>query len=315
MTGQGLVSVIVPAYNAARTVRLAVESVLSQTYRHTEVVVVDDGSTDGTAIVAESIRDDRLSLIRHPRNLGPGAARNTAIRFASGRWIAFLDADDYWTENRLEVLVEAANSAGPNAFVADNLLFCFETPEGLRPWKPYLRRNQLVLLGRGCSDMTEFLEAGAPMIQPLIPADHVREWGLEFNTRWRMGEDLEFMMQLFATGLRLKLVTKPMYWYRLRPGSLTTREDRFLDLLKVYEHLLRVDGLSLEARAALARLYKRIQRQASFEPIRQAVRQRKYGVALRLLAKQPRLGVEVARRLPGAAAARLAAFVRQGVVR
>ena len=100
-----LVSIIVPAYNAEKYVADAIESVLRQTYPYFELIIVDDASTDRTAEVVQSFSDQRIKLIRHTSNKGPGAARNTAIETAKGKWIAFLDADDQWKVNRLERLV------------------------------------------------------------------------------------------------------------------------------------------------------------------------------------------------------------------
>jgi glycosyltransferase involved in cell wall biosynthesis len=95
-----LVSAVIPAYNAARTLRAAVESVLLQTVRDIEVIVVDDGSEDDTAEVARAISDPRVTLVSQA-NLGASAARNAGIRSAHGRYVAFLDADDLWLPDKL----------------------------------------------------------------------------------------------------------------------------------------------------------------------------------------------------------------------
>lgn len=88
------VSVIIPAYNAEPLLGRAIESALDQELRPREVIVIDDGSTDGTADVARSF-GDRIVFLRQP-NQGQGAARNAGLQVAAGRFIAFLDADDYW---------------------------------------------------------------------------------------------------------------------------------------------------------------------------------------------------------------------------
>jgi glycosyltransferase involved in cell wall biosynthesis len=91
-----LVSVIIPALNAAKYIRQALDSVLSQTYKRIEAIVVDDGSSDATSTIIEEFvkRDSRVQLVWQS-NAGVGAARNTAIGKARGKYIAPLDADDF----------------------------------------------------------------------------------------------------------------------------------------------------------------------------------------------------------------------------
>jgi glycosyltransferase involved in cell wall biosynthesis len=101
---QGLVSVVVPAFNRGFIIGAALESVLNQTYQDWEAVIVDDGSTDNTReIVRDYARSDsRMRLIEHQHQKGAQAARNTGIRNARGAWIAFLDSDDRWLPHSLE---------------------------------------------------------------------------------------------------------------------------------------------------------------------------------------------------------------------
>jgi glycosyltransferase involved in cell wall biosynthesis len=95
-----LISVIVPAYNRERYIRAALESIYAQDYRPIEVVVVDDGSTDGTASVVRSYPE--VNYI-YQENQGPVVARNTGLARCTGELIAFLDADDYWPASKLRI--------------------------------------------------------------------------------------------------------------------------------------------------------------------------------------------------------------------
>jgi glycosyltransferase involved in cell wall biosynthesis len=108
-----VVSVIIPAFNAQDTIAATLESVLSQTWTGFEVIVVDDGSTDGTAEIVERIaRKDHRVRIRRQKNGGVAEARNHGIRESSGEWIAPLDADDIWTPEYLASGVHEAKNAG-----------------------------------------------------------------------------------------------------------------------------------------------------------------------------------------------------------
>lgn len=107
-----LVSVVIPTFERARTVARAVESVLQQTYRPLEVVVVDDGSTDGTREVLEAYAGRVVYVYQD--NAGPSAARNRGLRESRGELIAFLDSDDVWLAPKLERQVALLEQAGPD---------------------------------------------------------------------------------------------------------------------------------------------------------------------------------------------------------
>jgi len=100
------VSVITPTYNHAETLPRAIDSVLGQTFKNFEYIIVDDASTDDTESVVNSYDDDRIQYVRHEENRGGSAARNTGIAQARGRYIAFLDADDEWLPKKLTAQVE-----------------------------------------------------------------------------------------------------------------------------------------------------------------------------------------------------------------
>lgn len=114
-----LVSVIVPAYNAAPYLGAALASALAQTHADLEVIVVDDGSTDDTAAVAADVaaRDPRVRVLRQA-NQGVAAARNRALEAARGAFIAPLDADDLWHPDKLARQLAALRAAGPAAGLA-----------------------------------------------------------------------------------------------------------------------------------------------------------------------------------------------------
>jgi glycosyltransferase involved in cell wall biosynthesis len=105
------VSVIIPVYNRADQIGRCLESVLGQTYRHIEIIVVDDGSTDNLVEMVKPVWH-QIKLIHHQKNLGPGAARNTGIRVARGDWIAFLEVDDLWDLRKIEIQMEYLVKSG-----------------------------------------------------------------------------------------------------------------------------------------------------------------------------------------------------------
>lgn len=101
-----LVSIIVPVYNVEKYIRETMESVVAQTYPHWELLLVEDGSSDGTVDVIggflEETEDARIRLVRQPSNMGAARARNRGLKEARGRYIAYLDSDDLWVPQKLE---------------------------------------------------------------------------------------------------------------------------------------------------------------------------------------------------------------------
>lgn len=100
------ISVIIPCYNAERTLLKCVTSVIQQTYPVHEIILVDDGSTDHSRAIVEDLiktHSEHTIIYLYQQNSGPSVARNTGIQNSTGNWIAFLDADDYWMEKKLEI--------------------------------------------------------------------------------------------------------------------------------------------------------------------------------------------------------------------
>lgn len=97
-----LVSIIMPSYNTESFIGKTIESVIAQTYKNWELIIVDDCSTDNTDKVIMKFNDNRIRYLRNEKNSGAAISRNYALREAKGKWIAFLDSDDIWLANKLE---------------------------------------------------------------------------------------------------------------------------------------------------------------------------------------------------------------------
>lgn len=101
-----LVSIIMPSWNTGNFIAESIQSVINQTYRKWELIIVDDCSTDNTDEVVGSFCDERIKYLKNEKNLGAALTRNRALRKARGEWIAFLDSDDLWTPQKLEYQIE-----------------------------------------------------------------------------------------------------------------------------------------------------------------------------------------------------------------
>ena len=99
---ENLVSIIMPAYNAEKYISNSINSIIQQTYKNWELIIVDDCSTDKTTRVILNYKDERIRLLKNTKNSGAAMSRNRALREAKGKWIAFLDSDDIWHPEKLE---------------------------------------------------------------------------------------------------------------------------------------------------------------------------------------------------------------------
>lgn len=109
---QGLVSIIMAAYNAEKTIGIAIDSILAQTYSDWELLVVNDCSRDNTAAIVASYSDPRIRLLKNDKNSGVSISRKKGMEAANGEWIAVLDSDDAWTADKLEKQIKLARETG-----------------------------------------------------------------------------------------------------------------------------------------------------------------------------------------------------------
>jgi succinoglycan biosynthesis protein ExoO len=207
------VSVVIPVYNSAATLRRAVDSVLNQTLTDLDLTIVDDGSTDESAALAVELAtaDPRVRTLRLPVNRGKPAALNQAFSIAEGEWLAILDADDWWESDRLETLVDAGETNEVD-LVADNQSFhdavagcvvrtAFPPERGDGP----LTRAQFI---RGTNPFASF-DYG--MLKPLVRRDFVRRHALTYRETARLAEDFLWLTDFLAAGGTAWLVARPLY--------------------------------------------------------------------------------------------------------
>jgi glycosyltransferase involved in cell wall biosynthesis len=214
-----LVSVIIPAYNAEAYIEAAVRSALRQTYSSIEVVVVDDGSVDGTRAVLATIPDDRLRLL-HQANSGVARARNRGIEVADGSFVAFLDADDTWAPDKLARQL-AALSANPT-WVAVGAFMHHISSSG-----------RLIGIAGQPVGLEERLQIRAAKLMPfplsslVVKRDVFERVGLFDPEFAKLGqvEDLELLSRIAAHG-EVGCLNEVLGGYRMHGASASARQFR-----------------------------------------------------------------------------------------
>jgi succinoglycan biosynthesis protein ExoO len=243
------VSVIIPAYNAARTAAASIDSVLAQTHANLEVIVVDDASTDATAAVLEPYeRAGRIRVIRHASNLGQTRGRNSALDVYTGEFLAFLDADDLWKPDYIETalrLFELDPSIGVVLF--NFLVVDMDTGVTKGDWFSQRRRALAMLtttpLGTDGQRVQNRITAALVLenfahLQATIARREV-VGDIRFDERLRVAEDLDWVFRIaLEPGRGFALCDRISGIYHRHRGTLTTRSEQVSERITQAECLL-----------------------------------------------------------------------------
>jgi glycosyltransferase involved in cell wall biosynthesis len=218
-TAPPTVSVVIPAYNAERTIGVTLASVLGQTVSDIEVIVVDDGSTDGTARAASSLGDPRVRVVHQP-NAGHAAARNTGIADARGTYVALIDADDLWLPEKLErQLTMLRRQPGVRAVQCGVI----HVDDSLRP----------LFIGRSPNGMNTLLDVlclrGLPGLMSTLMAERsvLVEVGC-FDPALIILQDWDLAIRLARRG-ELYSMSEPMVLYRMHASSQSKQIDLHIE--------------------------------------------------------------------------------------
>ena len=227
-----LISVIIPVYNVKEYLEKCVDSVLGQTYRNLEIILVDDGSSDGSETICDTYaqKDNRVVVI-HKKNEGAAAARNAGLNVAKGKYIGFVDSDDWAEPEMYETLY--ALSKETNADIS----FCVNERVYRKKWDNELSGETIVL--EGADILTSFVE---PTYRPHILKavwDKLFTREIISDVRFRIGqhEDGDFNTKVLCKAQKVAFTGKVLYHYLdERPGSVTNTgisERIFADRLPV----------------------------------------------------------------------------------
>lgn len=209
------VSIIIPAYNQGRYLGDAIQSALSQTYRAIELIIVNDGSTDRTGEVVESFHDRRIRYMSQD-NLGLSAARNTGLRAATGAYITFLDADDLFLPEKLELEVAEFENYSSVGFVAGQAILIDQDGHRLRLLSETTLLDDPIQMLLGNS-----IHVGSVLVR--------REWLDKvgyFDESLRACEDWDMWLRFAQAGCLMKGLSRPVSLYRVHPSQMTRGAER-----------------------------------------------------------------------------------------
>ena len=279
--GQGpLVSVVIPAYNAASRIRETLDSVYAQSYQNFEIVLVNDGSPD-TVQLEQAIQgyDQRLIYLKQ-ENQGPSGARNTAIRAARGKYVACLDSDDIYLPGHLERLLAKVESSGLDLAYSD----VRARKLGVRKFEHEPQDLPVTfekILTEACTICTS---ATMSSRQAMVDA------GL-FDEHYRRCEDFDLWLRMSFRGAKIDIVPEVGIEHRAQPDGLSA-DPHLLSIarIEVYKKTLNTLPLSQEQKRLVQKLVTLTAQRTEMELMRKHLLQKQYAeakVAARNVVRQP----------------------------
>lgn len=217
-----LISVIVPVYNAEKTIERCVNSIRNQSFADLEIILVDDGATDGSGVLCDKLAElDHRVQVCHKENGGVSSARNRGMELATGTYIQFVDGDDYLPDFFCSALVAAQNRYGKEVFVWTSLQIVSETG--------VVAESKIIYDDIPCSnaDRRDVLKLSARYllnspVNKLYHTDIVRSAGLRMNEDTSIAEDLLFNLDYFAAAgnCHVVILNQVPYFY-VRNGEVS----------------------------------------------------------------------------------------------
>ncbi len=242
MDKQIIVSVVIPVYNVENFLRKCLDSIIVQTYQHWECILVDDGSTDNSGRICDEYaeKDTRFSAY-HKKNGGASSARNTGLEKTHGKYLCFIDADDYVSSQYLSNLVEDSEYEKDTDLVIQGSHKVF--PNGMI--QDCIPKPRTINLSYDTQLFYSIYRYFAPFSK-LFRFDIIEENNLRFNTNLIIAEDYDFLLKYLSHIRIIRVSDKANYYYNSNDGSLSSRLYSFeqeynafrntYDLAKVYNN-------------------------------------------------------------------------------
>lgn len=244
------VSIIVPVYNVAQYLKRSMESLVNQTLKDIEIIIVNDGSTDNSLKICKeyAAQDDRIMLVDQ-KNMGVSEARNVGMQKATGEYIGFIDPDDWVELNMFEEMYYAAKNNNADATICEYLIEAGDKKE-IKPFNmeaKTLQKNEILnlLVKNMIGAKHLFNQEGVIMgsvCRVLFKRSNLEKWSLKFNKNLALMEDLIFCVEYFIKANQIRIINKPFYHYVKNFQSAVTsyRKDKEKELKEVYEILMKI---------------------------------------------------------------------------
>lgn len=226
-----LISIIVPVYNVEKYLSKCIESILHQTYKNWELILVDDGTPDNSGKICDeyALNDSRIKVF-HKANGGVSSARNLGLEKASGNFIMFIDSDDWISENCLEISVDEINKDNLDA-LQFGFIEVFPEKEN-----PKIKKTTVILSGEEYIQTSSF---NVSVWGGVYKKEIIDKYQLSFPTQLKLAEDQFFVLNFLKYTQRIKYLDIALYYYLQRTNS-AIHTSKSNDMLISCEYLIKI---------------------------------------------------------------------------
>lgn len=230
------VQIIIPVYNSSAYLHRCLDSLKAQTFENWQALLIDDGSTDDSAKIIQEYfsKDERFNYTRQ-ENAGVSVARNTALSKLDAEYVAFLDSDDYWERDMLEILYGKAKECDADIvqcrYMYDYTSGKQEIPKGAFDSDQSLEKENLKKVYRKMMTGISMNHVCMKLIKTSLIGD------LRFDTKLRTAEDLHLCVRLFKKVKKYCFINKPLYHYCRNENSITGKGLPFIEKLRANRYV------------------------------------------------------------------------------
>jgi len=241
-----MISIILPVYNVEKYLHVCINSILKQSYNDFEIICIDDYSTDSSVEILEYFaqKDSRIKIIKNKKNIGPGPSRNKGLNIAKGKYILFLDSDDWFSLNTFETLINEFKKNNLDVLMFKNIVY-YEKDKSFGMEKYYDMESLKKLNGKIFNhkdlDKTKFFKIPLGVVNKLYLKSFLDENNIRFPKENYIHEDNPFSCKVILTAEKISFIDKYFYNRRRRPGSIMTLNNyRLFDNIAIVYLILDV---------------------------------------------------------------------------
>ncbi|WP_410319630.1 glycosyltransferase family 2 protein [Methanobrevibacter sp.] len=241
-----MISVIIPVYNVEEYLYVCLNSVLKQTYQDFEIICIDDASTDSSAEILEYFtqKDSRIRILKNDSNKGPGYSRNKGLKVAQGKYISFLDADDWFSPDTFEILVEKTEQENLDVLLFKNIVYYEESQDfGFERYydMEFMDKFENIVFNHWDLDKTKLFVMSNASWGKFYLKSFLDCNNIFFPNENLIHEDNPFFYKVITSADRISIIDKYLYNRRRRNGSIMTlNNERLFDNIDISYKILDV---------------------------------------------------------------------------